>query len=320
VLSLVKAGEGIQTFSGTGYHSGTTTVENGTLIINGDFSAASGAVTLQAGTTLGGRGVIGGALTATGIVSPGDGAGTLSVANHVTWNGSVSNPWRWDLATEDGSDLLFVFGDFLKGSGSTYLFDLAGTGEPGTYVVVEWGGATTFAASAFSATNLPAGLEAAFSIVGKQLLLTLTEDGEPPATGYAAWAAEVFPPGTPEADQLPEADPDGDGTGNLLEYAFATDPVVPGALPPAEIAEDDGNRYLQIRWTRPANRNDIATSGEVSRDLTGNVWSADPAEVSTTITVPGPGMETVTIRMLEPLGSSALGFLRARVVLTASPP
>nr|MCU0781274.1 hypothetical protein [Akkermansiaceae bacterium] len=76
--------------------------------------------------------------------------------------------------------------------------------------------------------------------------------------------------------------------------------------------------YLQLRWVRPANRDDIVTSGEVSRDLTVNSWSASPAEVSTTITVPEAGMETVTIRMLEPVGAAARGFLRAKIVLAPS--
>jgi autotransporter-associated beta strand protein len=318
VLSIIKAGEGQQTFSGTGLHTGTTLIENGTLLVNGDFSAASGNVTASPGSTLGGTGVLGGALDASGTISPGTSAGTLSVANHVTWNGSVSNVWAWELDLDDESDLLFIFGDFIKGSGSSYIFDFGGTGSPGTYKLVEWGGSTSFAAGQFTAQNLGGGLEAVFQITGKQLNLIVTSTGEPTG-GYDAWKAGAFPEGTLAGDRAPEVDFDLDGLNNLLEYGLGTNPASPSTMPAAMTVEENGNRYLQIQWSRTDDRDDIITTGEASPDLEANSWSSSPTEVSTTIIPASPGMETVTIRLLEPIGDSTHHFLRARMILEETP-
>jgi len=44
------------------------------------------------------------------------------------------------------------------------------------------------------------------------------------ADSFAAWAGRAFPPETAAADKLKGADPDHDGTHNLLEYALLSDP------------------------------------------------------------------------------------------------
>ncbi|MGL5600969.1 MAG: autotransporter-associated beta strand repeat-containing protein [Silvania sp.] len=61
--SLVKEGDGTLTLSGDNTYTGTTHVEQGVLLVNGDQHAATGDVTVDAGTTLGGNGIIGGAVT-----------------------------------------------------------------------------------------------------------------------------------------------------------------------------------------------------------------------------------------------------------------
>jgi autotransporter-associated beta strand protein len=313
VLSVTKSGEGQQTFSGTGQYTGTTLVENGTLLVNGDFSAATGLVTLNSGATLGGEGSVGGELSASGSISPGIGAGTLSVLNHVTWNGSSSNPWVWQIAVEGESDLLYISGNFVKGSGSVYLFDFAGTGAPGTYKLVEWGGSNTFAASQFGAQNLAAGLEGVFEISGKQLNLIVT--ATTPTGGYEAWSDTAFPAGTSVAQREPAADFDLDGVVNLLEYALGTSPSAPSVVPAASVLENAGSRFLQLVWTRPIGRGDAVVTGETSADLTSGSWSSSAVLVSTTITPAGPGMETVTVRLVDPIGAAGMRFLRARVTL-----
>ena len=137
-----------------------------------------------------------------------------------------------------------------------------------------------------------------------------------PATGYGVWKDSAFPVGTAPGDREPAADLDHDGSSNLLEYGLGTNPAAPSLMPATSVVTESSNRYLQIQWTRADDRDDITTVGEVAPDLSGAAWSSAPAAVTTTITPAAAGMETVTIRMVSPLGSANHRFLRARMVLS----
>jgi autotransporter-associated beta strand protein len=88
--SLVKTGAGTLTLSGSNTYGGTTTVSGGTLLVNGNHSAAAGALTVDALATLGGSGTIGGAITVNGILSPGNSPGVLSIASLALGGSSTS--------------------------------------------------------------------------------------------------------------------------------------------------------------------------------------------------------------------------------------
>jgi fibronectin-binding autotransporter adhesin len=77
VNSITKLDGGTLTLSGANTYDGSTTVRGGTLLVNGDSSAASGALTVHNGAVLGGTGAIGGAVTMNDVtsgttLSPGD--------------------------------------------------------------------------------------------------------------------------------------------------------------------------------------------------------------------------------------------------------
>jgi fibronectin-binding autotransporter adhesin len=81
--TLEKTGAGTLTLSANNTYTGATTIAAGTLLVNGNQSAAVGAVTVDLGATLAGSGTIGGAVSILGggIVAPGTSPGTLTVAN-----------------------------------------------------------------------------------------------------------------------------------------------------------------------------------------------------------------------------------------------
>ena len=85
---LVKAGPGVLTLSASNSYTGATTVNAGSLLVNG-LLAGLGAVTVDPGATLGGSGSIAGAVTVNGFLSPGTSPGVLSVASLVLGESST---------------------------------------------------------------------------------------------------------------------------------------------------------------------------------------------------------------------------------------
>lgn len=97
-------------------YKGATSVEAGKLFINGDNSAATGAVTVASGATLGGNGTVGGATTISGThdVSNNGSDRTQNFSGALTYNqGSIFN---WDLNTGTNSYDKVVVGGALTGT------------------------------------------------------------------------------------------------------------------------------------------------------------------------------------------------------------
>ncbi|MGV0960380.1 MAG: autotransporter-associated beta strand repeat-containing protein [Limnohabitans sp.] len=164
VTNIAKIGTGTQTLSGANTYSGTTTVSGGQLNINGNQSAATGAVTVATGGTLGGTGTVGGATTVQsgGTLSPGLSPGTLSFGSGLTLaSGSVSNFELAQAGTAGGScnDLVAVTGNLTLGgtlnvSATTGASGCSSTFGVGTYTLFTFTGTRT---GDFSAITLPSG-------------------------------------------------------------------------------------------------------------------------------------------------------------------
>jgi autotransporter-associated beta strand protein len=159
---------------------------SGKLILN-SVCTYTGATTVNAGT-LGGSGTIAGTVTVNDAsIAPGESIGTFTVQNDVTWNGSASAPWVFDLGAGDTADLLDITGgtsDFLKGTGTggtDFVFDFAGSTDTGTFDLVSWGGTTTFADTDFTYANLGGGNTGSFQISGNTLQFVVgSVAGAPP--------------------------------------------------------------------------------------------------------------------------------------------
>jgi fibronectin-binding autotransporter adhesin len=91
---LVKSGTGTLTLGGNNAYGGATEVQGGSLIINGDQSAATGVLTVATNATLGGSGIIGGATTISGIHSPGNSPGIQTFSSDLTYAGTPTVEWE----------------------------------------------------------------------------------------------------------------------------------------------------------------------------------------------------------------------------------
>jgi autotransporter-associated beta strand protein len=84
--AIAKVGSGTLTLAGTNSYTGPTTVSAGRLLVNGDQSAATNAVSVATGATLGGVGIIGGVTTINGTLAPGVAIGTLTFTQSLAFN------------------------------------------------------------------------------------------------------------------------------------------------------------------------------------------------------------------------------------------
>lgn len=213
-------GTGTTTLSGTNTYTGTTTVDAGKLLINGDNSAATGAVAVNGIATLGGTGSTGGAITvaANATLDPGVTIGTLTAA-------SVSGP-----VTDSGKLAVQVDGssaDKLVVTGTLNITNLSldittpgsGATQP-AYVLASYG---TLTGSAFtSVTGIPSGYSLVYNYndgVSTNNIALVTATSSP----FSIWAGTTY--SLIGGDALPGADPDGDGVKNIVEFALNGNPT-----------------------------------------------------------------------------------------------
>ena len=118
------------------------------------------------------------------------------------------------------------------------------------------------------------------------------------------------------------ADPDGDGVANLLEYAFASEPMNRGlaALPQSAIVNAGGAAQLAFTFQRSLNATDVKYQVEVSTNLQtwtfGNTYSYDNDVTSTPDMIEtarsGSPVQSITVRTLNT--TSSRQFIRLRVI------
>ena len=183
--SLTKVGFGTLVLSNANTYTGTTNVNEGTLLIEGANSAAAGTITVATGAKLGGHGTLAGNLT-------------VSTGGGLTFD--LSNP----AASHDRLDL--TNGKTLTFTGSTTItITTAGDAAPGTYTLVS--GGNNIVSTVLPSLVMPQGWNAILSISGNQLILTVTDN-------YLSWATLNGVTGGPSGDS------DNDGVKNLVEYAL----------------------------------------------------------------------------------------------------
>lgn len=156
---------------------------------------------------------------------------------------------------------------------------------------------------------------------------------------YAGWGAAFFTPTELADEQISGqfADPDGDGVGNIYEYAFNMNPKqadreflsvsgsglpAPGKVTMIDPADQQTKDFFTISYVRRKAPVDLTYHVEVSADLA--TWqplqtaAGGPLVVSQTDIGAGNVLESLTVRTPAPMrgaGAARIQFLRVRLTL-----
>jgi autotransporter-associated beta strand protein len=208
--TLTKSGTGTLIFGGANTYLGPTQVQQGTLRVNSDSSAATGAATVASGATIAGFGTLGGSLSLAaetgsgaangGRLAPsgsGVNSGVLTVNGATNFNtGSI---FSWDLATltETGRGSSFdgvnVGGNLNIASGSIFQIVL---GTSGSQTNSFWDTGRTWS-GVFNVTGTKSGAFDTFKVVDSSFNpVTISSPGSfsfDSSTGSLSWAAVPEP-------------------------------------------------------------------------------------------------------------------------------
>lgn len=148
--NLVKIGTGTLTLEGDNTYTGTTNVDEGVLLVNGNQSAATGQVTVKSGATLGGNGIIGGAVDVLDNGHITAGAAINSVGKLTTGSLTLSDNAQLDYQfgqayTPGGAfnDLIDVNGDLTLDGKLNIETSPGGSFDVGVYRVINYTGTLT---------------------------------------------------------------------------------------------------------------------------------------------------------------------------------
>ena len=139
--SLVKTGAGTLMLTGTSSYTGATTVNAGTLTVDG--SIANSALAIKSGARLSGTGTVGGTTIKTGgVIAPGNSIGTLTV--HGNYTQATGSTYEAEIAPDGTSDRIEVTGAATIQGGTVFAAKAPGTYALGTrYTILTAAGGVT---------------------------------------------------------------------------------------------------------------------------------------------------------------------------------
>lgn len=167
VSTLMKSGPGSQKLSGANTYTGLTTIQEGSLILNGSLQ---GDVLINPLGILKGNGTIGGTVTNIGSIAPGESIGTLSILSNYNNNGGTYNA---EVNSAGLSDLILVSGTATLNGGIVNVSTDNGTfrfNQPYTIVSAESVNGT------YSGASSSALISPVLSYDPKNVYLTLLQD------------------------------------------------------------------------------------------------------------------------------------------------
>ncbi|PXA05501.1 hypothetical protein DDZ13_01120 [Coraliomargarita sinensis] len=294
-----KYGAGTMVLDATNLHTTNTDIYEGTLLVNGDQTAATGLTDVRSGSLLGGTGIIG---------------GNVTVEN--------TSGLSFDISTAPGShDKLDVVGTLTFENASGCVLNITASSEDattGTYTLLTAAGG--FANANIPGTvNLPSGWSAdAPSIVGNDLVINITSLGG--GTDYATWAGDFVG----FTDTTEDLDFDNGGLESAVEYVLGGDPTDAtddaGKAPNSTV--DATNLIFTFVRDQASIHPNTAVTVDVGTDL--STWpdaysvGADTAESDEGVSVskddPEVGFDTVTVTV--PKSPDTKKFAKLSVAIT----
>lgn len=101
---------------------------------------------------------------------------------------------------------------------------------------------------------------------------------------------------------------DGDGIANLLEYAFATNPISPSLSPASQVTLKNGQTVLSLEFTEQTGLSDIVYIAETSTTLQANSWTQTGVTITEISNTNGQRKVTADVAV-----GAGQRFLRVRV-------
>ncbi len=319
-MALNKTGDGTQELSGDSTYSGTTTISAGVLRVSNTTGSGTGTgpVVVSSGGTLAGTGTVGGAVTVDGgtIQPTATGTpGTLTLSSATSPVFNASSKLKIRVPTSSTADQVALSDAAAVFACDNVDLTIDATGLSGDAVGL------TIVSTAMGDGGV-SGVFHSITVIGghtpsvhyNSSLGTITLDLAAP--GYASWASGFSSP--PLSDTNANADPDGDGLDNGVEYVLGTDPRYANSGGPS--ATRDGSN-LKFTFTRKDSSEtaDVSLRVVVSTDLID--WSTLPGyDVGDVSALPevevienGAADDVITVTI--PMGSATEKFARLQVTV-----
>ncbi len=302
-LALVKNGPGTLELGGASTYTGTTSLNQGVLKLNGG-SLGNTAITVAGGATLTGAGTITGTVSVStgGSIDPGNaGIGTLA-----TGAGTLAGTLNCQVDTAT-ADRVSVTGN-LNVNGATIAFSTLGTPTAPSYIIASYTG--TLSGTPAAVTGIPAGYSLDFATAGQIRLIA----------GYSAWAAAMGLDGTPGKENGYNDDPDKDGIANLAEFYFDGNPLGSNQsiLPVSSLDAT----YLTLTFKRRDDAEGDVTGQFLDYGSTLTGWTSvalgatsatNGSGVVVTVVENGAAADDITVKVPRTLASGGAFFGRVRM-------